>query len=115
MRIAYLRSPRNAHILTFESFRFDAKTKLLFFCNPNSIKRLCIPNKFVLEVLKIAYDNCAYISLHQTYDFLKDKVFMKKMWRITKSYVTSYPIYKMAKPKQAYPNGKLMPIPLLMR
>jgi len=79
MKTAYLRSSRNARISTFESFRFDAKMKLLFFCNPNSTERLCIPNKSVSKVLKIAHDNCAHIGSHRTYDFLKDKIFMKKI------------------------------------
>ncbi|KAL2060379.1 hypothetical protein VTL71DRAFT_9774 [Oculimacula yallundae] len=106
----YDKSPKDARIYTYESFRLDSKSKLLFFMDDGK-DRLYIPDKMIRTVLEIGHDQRAHVGAHRTYEFLKDQIFIKRMWKTVKSYITYCPTCRLAKPSRTLPNGELQPIP----
>lgn len=105
----YKNSPIDARVTTLESFRRDAKSKLLFFTDLDGRERLCIPRKSIDEVLQIAHDDRAYVGGERTYDFLRQHVFFLRMSRVVRQYVKSCPICNPAQPDNQKPKGLLIP------
>jgi hypothetical protein len=61
----YASTRYGAPVTTFESFRRDPKTKLLYFCEGDQ-DRLCIPHNLRQRLLQ-AHDNRAYVGTDRTY------------------------------------------------
>ncbi|CZT02527.1 uncharacterized protein RCO7_06258 [Rhynchosporium graminicola] len=108
-------SPPEEPTTTFENFRLDPKTKLLWFRDSDIIERLCVPGKYLQRVLEIAHDNRAHVGSKRTYEYLRRHTFIPKLWKTTKEYVRSCPTCRMARPDTQIAPGQLMPIPPPMK
>lgn len=104
-------SPEDARITTFENFRYDSESGLIYFRDTDVKERLCIPDSLIQEVFKMAHDNRAHIGTQRTYDWLKECIFIRRLWRRTRKYVSGCPVCKLAKPDYSQASGLLMPIP----
>jgi hypothetical protein len=95
---------------TFQSFRRDPKSKLLFFLDGDR-ERLCIPLKSQRKVFEAAHDNRAHVGGNRVYYYLREHIFFPKMRKRILEYVTNCPTCQGAKPKRIHPWGDLHPIP----
>ena len=110
MKQTYTDSPKDARITTFESFRFDYPTRLLFFRDSDSEERLCIPQKLVAQVLRIGHEDRAHVGTRRTYEYLRRHIFIPRLQKQTAVWVSNCPVCRAAKPSHRGPLGTLMPI-----
>lgn len=75
--------PKDKPITTFESFRLDPKSKLLYFRDSDEGERLCIPDKLWTTFARIAHDDRAHVGGNRTYDFLRRNIFALRLKKKT--------------------------------
>jgi hypothetical protein len=56
---------------TYQSYRLDPNSNLLYLIERTGSDRLCVPKKLRKEILSYAHDNNAHGGVHRTYDFLR--------------------------------------------
>ena len=105
-------SPTNARVTTFESFRLDHPTKLLFFRDSDTEERLCLPQNFLAIAFKIAHDDRSHVGTRRTYEFLRRHILIPRLQKQTSIWVSNCPICNAAKTSHQGLLGTLMPIKL---
>ena len=92
---------------TYNSFRLERDTGLLFFMDKEGHSRLCIPERMHAEMLKEAHDNRMHGGIDKTYDYLRQTTFMAKMRSVVEAYILGCPTCNASKPKMHKPYGEL--------
>ena len=72
-------SPCNIRVCTFEDFRLDKQTKLLFFRDSPTEEQLCIPRKYLKPVLKLVYNDRVYIGIPRVREYLRCYIFFLRL------------------------------------
>jgi hypothetical protein len=76
-------------MIKYQSYRLNLESNLLYFIEITSSDRLCIFEKLSKDILFHAHDRNAHDKIHRIYDFLRKSVFISKMKKRVKKYVTA--------------------------
>jgi hypothetical protein len=93
---------------TYQSYRLDPNSNLLYLIERTGPDRLCVPKKLRKEILSYAHDNNAHGGVHRTYDFLRRSVFFPGMRKLVTEYVTSCPSRQVSKGSNQRPYERRM-------
>ena len=95
---------------TYQSYRLDIDSQLLYMLERSAPDRLCIPEKLVRQILEYGHDHHAHGGIHRTYDRLRSSVYFPKMRKVIQSYIEGCPACQLSKPSRQLPYGQLQPI-----
>ena len=95
---------------TYQSYRLDPDTGLLYMLDRPGPDRLCVPRKLVRKVLEYGHDSHAHGGINRTYDRLRTSVYIPKMRKVVQAYIESCPSCQLSKPSRQLPYGQLHPV-----
>ena len=95
---------------TYQSYRLDPDTSLLYMLDRSGPSRLCIPQMLTRKVLEYGHDSHAHGGINRTYDRLRTSVYFPKMRKVIQTYIDSCPACQLSKPFRQKPYGQLQPV-----
>jgi hypothetical protein len=85
------------NMIKYQFYRLNLESKLLYFIEITSFDRLCIFEKLSKNILFHAHDRNAHDEIYRIYDFLRRSIFISKMKKRVKKYVTACSFYQIFK------------------
>jgi len=90
--------------------RFRYKEGLVYFVSGDDLERLCIPATMKSEMFKQAHDLTHHDGFHRTYDRLRHSIYVRRMVKHLKAYITHCPECQVNQTKRHPTYGELNPV-----